>query len=70
MHYIKSEEDSIVDMALFDSAIIQDLLIQYRLRQAKLTRHYPIPECFAKIHQEISERQPFLSCNAANLSLL
>lgn len=72
VHYIKSEEESIVHMALFDSAIIQDLLGRYRLRQAKLRHHYPIPECLAEIHQEILERPLFfeLQCCESITSLL
>lgn len=72
VHYIKSEKDSIVEMALFDSAIIQDLLNRYRLRQARLEYHYPISECFAEIHRELTERQPFfeLQCCESIVSLM
>ena len=59
VHYIKSEEDSIVEMALFDSAIIQDLLGRYQLRHAKLTHQYDILECLEGIRRELEERRPF-----------
>ena len=72
IHYIKSEEDSILKMTLFDSAIIQDLLSRYRLRQAKLQHPYPIPECFAQIQRELTERKPFfeLQCCESIASLM
>lgn len=72
IHYIKSEENSIVEMTLFDSAIIQDLLGRYRLRCAKLQQHYPIQECFAGIRRELAERQPFfeLQCCESIASLM
>lgn len=72
IHYIKSEEDSILKMTLFDSAIIQDLLSRYRLRQAKLQQPYPIPECFAQIQRELTERKPFfeLQCCESIASLM
>lgn len=72
IHYIKSEENSIVEMTLFDSAIIQDLLGRYRLRCAKLQRHYPIQECLAGIRRELAERQPFfeLQCCESIASLM
>ena len=53
VHYIKSEEDSVVEMALFDSAIIQDLLGRYQLRQAKLAHPYDISECLEGIRREL-----------------
>lgn len=72
IHYIKSEEESILKMALFDSAIIQDLLSRYRLRQAKLQHHYPISECLSKIHRELTERELFfeLQCCESIASLM
>ncbi len=59
IHYIKSAEDSIVDMALFDPSIIQDLQGQYRLKCAKLQHAYPIARCFADIRRELNGRPPF-----------
>lgn len=59
IHYIKSEKDSIVEIAMFDSAMIHDLLKKYRLQNAKLEHHYLIQECFAGIRRELEERPPF-----------
>ena len=72
IHYIKSEEGSIVGMALFDSAIIHDLVSRYRLKRAKLEHAYPIKECFAGIRRELSDRPPFfeLQCREAIASLM
>lgn len=72
IHYIKSGEDSVVEMALFDSALIQDLLDRYQLRQAKLTHTYPISECLAGIRRELAQQQPFfeLQCCEAIVSLM
>lgn len=72
IHYIKSEENSIVEMALFDSAIIHDLLDRYRLKYAKLEQNYPIAECFFGIRRELHERPPFfeLQCREAIASLM
>lgn len=72
IHYIKSEEGSIVGMALFDSAIIHDLVSRYRLKRAKLEHAYPIKECFAGIRRELNDRPPFfeLQCREAIASLM
>lgn len=72
IHYIKSGEDSIVEMALFDSALIQDLLGRYQLCQAKLTHPYPILECLAEIRGELAQRRPFfeLQCCESIVSLM
>lgn len=72
VHYIKSEEDSVVEMALFDSAIIQDLLGRYQLRQAKLAHPYDISECLEGIRRELEERRPFfeLQCCESIASLM
>lgn len=67
IHYIKSGEDSIVEMALFDSALIQDLLGRYQLCQAKLTHPYPILECLAEIRGELAQRRPFFELQCLSL---
>lgn len=59
IHYIKSEENSVVSICLFDSALIQSLTKTQRLLSAKLRRSYPIPECFEKIKIELNEQKPF-----------
>lgn len=59
IHYIKSEEDSIVSICLFDSALIQDLLRHQHLTCAKLQYSYPISDCFEKIKEELIEQKPF-----------
>ena len=59
VHYIKSEPDCIVHIALFDSDIIHDLLKKYRLRSARLKRAYPIVTCFSAIEHELAEQPPF-----------
>lgn len=72
IHYIKSEKDSIVEIAMFDSAMIHDLLKRYRLQSAKLKHRYPIQECFAGIRRELKERPPFfeLQCCQFIISLM
>ncbi len=66
------EAGSIVEMALFDSAIIQDLLGRYQLRQAKLAHPYDISECLEGIRRELEERRPFfeLQCCESIASLM
>lgn len=59
IHYIKSDADSIVAVTMFDSALISDLCDTACLRSAKLEHHYPIPEYFADIRRELTERPPF-----------
>lgn len=59
IHYIKSEPDCIVSMALFDSSIIHGLQKKHRLKSALLMHSYPIEACFAKIRGELTERKPF-----------
>lgn len=72
IHYIKSEEGSIVEMALFDSAIIHDLLSRYRLKCAKLKSGYPIGECFDGMRRELEKRPPFfeLQCRESIAALM
>lgn len=72
IHYIKSEEGSIVEMALFDSDIIHDLLSRYQLQCAKLKQYYPIAECFSEIRRELHDQPPFfeLQCREAIISLM
>lgn len=59
IHYIKGGADSIVAITMFDSALIADLCGTFRLRSAKLEHTYPIPERFADIRRELTERPPF-----------
>lgn len=59
IHYIKSEENSVVSICLFDSALIQSLTKTQHLLSAKLRRSYPISECFEKIKIELNEQKPF-----------
>lgn len=59
IHYIKSEEDSVTAICLFDSALIQDLIKTQHLLCAKLQNSYPIPEYFERIKTELNEQKPF-----------
>lgn len=59
IHYIKGGADSIVAITMFDSALITELCAATRLRSAKLEHTYPIPERFADIRRELTERPPF-----------
>lgn len=59
IHYIKGGADSIVAITMFDSALIADLCAATSLRSAKLEHTYPIPERFADIRRELTERPPF-----------
>lgn len=67
IHYIKSDEDSIVDMALFDSSIIQELQGRYRLKCAKLKSAYPIAGCFEEIRRELNVQKPFFELQCREL---
>lgn len=59
IHYIKSDADCILSMALFDSSIIHGIQKKHRLKSALLTHPYPIEPCFSKIREELSGRKPF-----------
>lgn len=59
IHFIKSGEDCIVGISLFDSTIVQDISRKYRLASAKLEHSYPILQWFDKIKQEQDEKKPF-----------
>ena len=59
VHYIKSEEESIVSILMFDPSLIRELTRQNHLVCARLTYHYPIPAAFAAIRQELEEKRAF-----------
>lgn len=67
IHYIKSDEDSIVSIALFDSALIRPLLKEHQLATAKLNHSYPIMMYFGKIREELAQQPPFYELKICEL---
>lgn len=59
IHYIKSEEHSIVAILMFHPALIHDLLSQYKLSTAQLKHPYPILSFHHQIQTELAEQKPF-----------
>lgn len=59
IHYIKSEEHSIVAILMFHPALIHDLLSQYKLSTAQLKHRYPILSFHHQIQTELAEQKPF-----------
>lgn len=59
IHYIRSDQDSIVDVFLFDSALIYDMTHHYQLASAKLNGSYPIVYGFNQISEELHTKNLF-----------
>lgn len=59
IHYVKSEEHSIVAILMFHPALIHDLLSQYKLSTAQLKHSYPILPFHHQIQTELAEQKPF-----------
>ncbi|MGC4018640.1 MAG: AraC family transcriptional regulator [Muricomes sp.] len=66
IHYIKSEEDSIAAIFMFDPSVIRRLLSKYQLSCAKLKNTGPIPEYYQLIHTELTQRKPFFDVQLCN----
>lgn len=67
VHYIKSEEDSIVSILMFDPALIQDLASSYALNTAQLQHPYPVAEYQRLIHLELKNQPPFYELKICQL---
>lgn len=67
VHYIKSEEGSVVSILMFDPALIQDLSASYSLNTAQLQHTYPIAEYHRLIHLELKNRLPFYELKICQL---
>ncbi len=59
VHYIKSTEDTIICIFMFEPAITAPLTGVKQLSSAKLSGQYPIPDIYQTIRQELKARQPF-----------
>ncbi len=59
LHYIISEADTQVDVAIFDENLLPDITGKYMLVSPKLPNTIPIKEYFESIKRELSEKGPF-----------
>lgn len=59
LHYIISEHDTQVDIAIFDETLAADITSKYAVVSPKLPKHIPVKEHFDYIKKERSEKKPF-----------
>lgn len=67
IHYIQSEPDSVLSLSLFNSALIKDLLDNYRPAEAKLCGKYPIPDTFRALSMELKNQDLFYESKLCEL---
>lgn len=59
VHYIKGESESIAEILMFDSPLLDEITKSLRPLSPKLSSSYPVRNYYNRIKRELSLREPF-----------
>ncbi len=59
LHYIISESNSQIDIAILDKNLVADITDKYAVDSPKLPNHIPVKKIFDNIEEKLSQKEPF-----------